>query len=198
MKLTQVVYMHGGEAFDGFWEGMQSYVMNTTSKVFSFKKRTLKKWPDFLETDLSDRVVIKLKMPSKYNAKYAAWKHHFEAQFKDFDDTVILLGWSLGGNFMAKYLAENTPPFKIESVHLVAPCFGLGGGFWLSDDFPGRLKDLTVHLYHSKDDFVVDFSDFKKYEKALPRAKTHVFTDRNHFLQTDFPELIETLKPLKP
>lgn len=194
MKNTQVVYMHGGEAFDGFWEGAQSYWGNTLSKWFQLKKGSVKKWPDRLVQDLSDRSVIKLSMPSKYNAKYVAWAKHFESAFSTFDKEVVLLGWSLGANFMAKYLSENSVPFNVKSVHLVAGCYGLGGGFDLSDDFPNKLRKYVVHLYHSKDDFVVDFNDFEKYKADLPAAVTHVFKNRNHFLQPEFPELIESLK----
>jgi len=194
MKSTSVVYIHGGEAFDSFWEGVKSYTVNVCAKWFQFKKGKVSKWPDTLESELSDRAVIKLKMPAKYNAKYAAWKRHFEAQFETFEDEVILLGWSLGANFLAKYLAEHTPPFKVKAVHLVAGCYGLGGGFDLSSSFPGKLKSLPVFLYHSKDDFVVDFTDFEKYQAVLPEAKTQVFVDRNHFLQPAFPEIITQIK----
>lgn len=193
MKNTQVVYMHGGEAFDGFWEGAQSYWVNTLAKWLQLKKGSVKKWPDRLVQDLPDQSVIKLCMPSKYNAKYEVWEKHFESQFTKFDEEVILLGWSLGANFMAKYLSENAVPFKVKSVHLVAGCYGLGGGFNLSKNFPEKLKKCEVHLYHSRDDFVVDFEDFEKYKKALPSASFHEFAHRNHFLQSDFPELIKLI-----
>ena len=194
MKNIQVIYVHGGEAFDGFWDGFKSYWGNTLSKLFQIKKGTVSKWPDHLETSLPSQKVLKLKMPSKYNAKYAAWKTHFESQFIYFDETVMLLGWSLGANFMAKYLAENDVPFKVKSVHLVAGCFGLGGGFNLAADFPAKLEKYNVHLYHSTDDFVVDFKDFEKYKRALPKAHAHSFKNRNHFLQPTFPELVESIK----
>lgn len=194
MRQTQLVFIHGGEAFDTFWEGAKSYMVNICAKWFQLKKGKALRWPDTLESELNDRRVLKLKMPAKYNAKYSAWKGYFESQFEHFEAEVILLGWSLGANFLAKYLSEHTPPFKVKAVHLVAGCYGLGGGFELSPVFPGRLKNLNVFLYHSKDDFVVDFKDFEKYKAALSKAKTQVFTDRNHFLQPAFPEIISQIK----
>jgi predicted alpha/beta hydrolase family esterase len=194
MKTSNLIYIHGGEAFDSYWEGLKSFWQEGVIKKGAFWKSRNQKWPDTLVGNLPDFEVLKLQMPAKYNAKYQAWVKHFESQFEAFDDEVTLLGWSLGAIFLAKYLAENDFPKTLKSVHLVAGCYGLGGGFELPNDFPAKLADCPVTLYHSRDDFVVDFTDFKQYQQALPKAKTLIFEDRNHFLQPEFPELISRLK----
>ncbi len=194
MKKPQIVYIHGGDAFDSFFEGAKNWGKNVVLKRLFFWKRRTKKWPDSLAEHLPEFEVIKLKMPAKYNAQYAAWARQFECQFPTFEDGIMLVGWSLGANFLAKYLAENEMPVRVKAVHLIAGCYGLDGGFWLLENFPGKLKEYVVCLYHSRDDFVVDFKDFEQYRQALPAAKTYIFTNRNHFLQPDFPELIENLK----
>ena len=66
-------------------------------------------------------------------------------------------------------------------------------------NLPENLKKFEVQggkifIYHSKDDPVVDFADFEKYKKALPNAQTRVFTDRGHFNQEFFPELVADVK----
>ncbi|NCP67386.1 hypothetical protein GW756_04115 [bacterium] len=193
MKKPQIVYIHGGDGFDSLWPALKVWsevLIYKASKLFKPKSA---KWPDHLTSDLPDFEVLKLKMPTKYNAKYKAWVNHFESQFPLFNDEVILLGWSLGANFLVKYLAENDFPKKVKAAHLVAGCYGLGGGFELSHNFPGKLSNYNVTLYHSKDDFVVKFEDFQKYREKLPQAKTEIFEDRNHFLQSDFPELLLNL-----
>ena len=194
MTQTTVIYVHGGEAFDGFWAGAKSYAVNVSSKWFSFWKTKRQKWPDTLESELSGFAVLKLKMPVKYNAKYEVWRRHFEREVSTVKGEAILVGWSLGANFLAKYLAENQTKIDVKAVHLIAGCYGLGGGFWLRDDFPDKLSGYNLHLYHSRDDFVVDFKDFERYQAVLPTAKAQVFEDRNHFLQPEFPELINAIK----
>ena len=52
----------------------------------------------------------------------------------------------------------------------------------------------NIYIYHSEDDFVVPFADLDKYAKDLPNAKKVIFKDRGHFLQEEFPELIESIK----
>lgn len=193
MKPPLIIFIHGGEAFDSWWVGLQSTVINYAKKLTPFKE-THSKWPDRLQTELKDFSVVKLKMPAKYNAKYKTWERYFLSQTKNISTEVILLGWSLGTNFLAKYLAENKPSFTVKAVHLVAGCYGLEGGFDLPKHFPGFLVDHHVHLYHSTDDSVVDFKDFERYQQALPYAKVSVFSHRNHFLQPEFPELIANLK----
>jgi len=190
MSKPQIVYIHGGEAFDNFWSGWCSAVINYLKRPFKVPSG---RWPDGLEPNLPEFEVLKLKMPGKYNAKYATWKNYFEAQFETLNDEVVLLGWSLGANFLAKYLSENEFPKRVKAVHLVAGCYGCPGGFELNKKFPAKLS-TNVYLYHSKDDFVVDFNDFERYKAKLPKAKTHVFEDRNHFLQPEFVELMDQIK----
>lgn len=188
----QLIYIHGGEAFDQFLPGFKSMVLENVKKLYQHKTG---RWPDTLNRELPDWEVIKLKMPGKYDAKYSAWKKYFESQFDNLEDEVVLLGWSLGANFLAKYLSENQFPKKIKSLHLVAGCYGCPGGFGLHKKLDNVSRQCAeVYLYHSHDDFVVDFSDAQKYQKELPNAQLHEFTKRNHFLQPEFPELMERIK----
>ena len=104
------------------------------------------------------------------------------------DDNAVYIGHSLGGNFLAKYFLESGK--KAQSIHLVAPCYGLGGGF----DLPETLISLTrniqnIHLWYSEDDKVVEQADFEAYKEAIPGLITHIFTDRGHFSTDTFPEI---------
>jgi predicted alpha/beta hydrolase family esterase len=122
------------------------------------------------------------------------------------EDNLILIGHSLGGIFLAKYLSEENLPKKIKAVFLVAAPYELRGNGEsqrnLSEfKLPVSLDKFKeqggeIFLYHSKDDPVVPFSEVEKYQAALLNAKTVIFEDRGHFNQEQFPEIIEAIKGL--
>ena len=62
-------------------------------------------------------------MPLQENAKYNDWKIFFERYIPFLRNNVILIGASLGGIFLAKYLSENKFPKKILSTYLICPPF---------------------------------------------------------------------------
>jgi predicted alpha/beta hydrolase family esterase len=100
-----------------------------------------------------------------------------------------LLGHSLGGNFLLKYLAEND--LEVNNLYLVASCLNEG-------DFKLDTKTLknvdskvkgNIYIYHSEDDKIVDIQEAEKIKAAIPRAKLIKFTDKGHFLDNQFKEL---------
>ncbi len=131
-------------------------------------------------------------LPCKQNAKYREWKLLFDQLASGLNEKTIYVGHSLGANFLAKYFYESGKHGK--TLHLVAGCYGLGGGFDLPDDL-SVLHDQfdAVHLWQSTDDMVVGFDDFQKYKTSLPKAIPHVFDDRGHFSTETFPELEELI-----
>ena len=96
---------------------------------------------------------------------------------------------------------------KIKALLLIAPSFdyfidsetGEDGG-----DFNFDAKKLVqieehvgqIHIFHSKDDFVVPYEHGLKLNATVPSSILHTFEDRNHFLQPQFPELIEEIKKI--
>ncbi len=191
----KLIYVHGGECFDTLFEGWRSTALAYLEKPFKTKP---KKWADNLAEDLPEFEVIKMQMPWKYDAKYVLWEKYFQSQMDNISGEAVLLGWSLGANFLAKYLAKNDVDLEVVSLHLVAAPFGAPGGF----DFQGTLapvetKTDNIYLYHSKDDFVVPYQELECYQKALKSAQTMTFEDRNHFLQDKFPELISNIRGMQ-
>ncbi len=191
----QVVVIHGGDAWDTYEEYIE-YLKSYDFTEDKFNKITSRRWKDTLQENLGNSFeIIKPDMPSARNAKYNEWSIWFEKLFPYLTDNIVLIGHSLGANFLAKYLAENIINKSIEQVHLVAGCYGTKGGFELLDDLSqieGQCDD--VYIYHSTDDYVVGFADGEKYKKALPGAKFVQFDDRNHFLQEKFPEIVNNIK----
>ncbi len=161
-------------------------------------------WKDNLAESLGkDFEVIIPKMPNPGNARYREWKIWFEKIIPFLEKEVVLIGHSMGGIFLAKYLSENSFPKNIAGLFLVsAPYCGedlksSSGGF----SFSGSLEKINqqcknVFIYHSSDDPNVSFSDFEKYKKSLPEAKARSFQNKGHFNQEEFPEIVENIKDL--
>lgn len=158
-------------------------------------------WKPWLRRQLSSEYdVIIPTMPNKFNARYDEWKIWFEKFFAFLNDGVILIGHSLGGAFLAKYLSENAFPVKIRAVMLVAAVYDkdTDGNEMLSFSLPEQLNLQTdsIFLYQSKDDFVVPFHALEKYKTALPSAKVRVLEGKGHLNHEEFTELLEDIKGL--
>lgn len=196
----QVFVIHGGNAFNSYEE----YIQYLKRKEVSLADLQYKDWKHDLAQKLGDEYeVISPRMPSGNNAKYAEWKIWFEKFIPFLNDGVLLVGHSLGGIFLAKYLSEESFPKKIGGIFLVAAPFNTASQHPLADFVIGenldKLSEQTgeTYLYHSKDDAVVPFSNFEQYVQLLPEAKQHIFENRNHMNQVEFPELVGDILALK-
>ena len=194
----QVVVIHGGDTFETY-EGYLYFLKNFQIDPDYFKN---KGWKNTLQDELGDDFeVIAPNMPNKINAKYLEWKIWFEKFFPFLNEGVIFVGHSLGGTFLAKYLSENILPKKIKTIILIAAPLDDENSEESLNDFAlsESLKKITeqvgkIYLFHSKDDPVVPFEQADKYKNALPNSEIIAFTDRQHFNQEHFPELVELLK----
>jgi predicted alpha/beta hydrolase family esterase len=204
MNKQQVFYIHGGDAFSdhqAFLEDLKTRPVRNLPTA----ERT-KRWTNSFEEDLgADYEVFMPSMPNSQNAKYEEWKIWFERHFEYLHDDVILVGWSQGGYFFAKYLTENDLPFKIKALFLLAPPFEPddfggedGGDFTFDTSRVGELakKTTKITIMSSKDDFVVPYEHSLKYKEALPEAELITFEDKNHFLVEEFPELLDKIKEI--
>lgn len=186
----QILAIHGGEVFSSY----DQYVEFLKSAQIDLEQK--KSWRSTLPEALGEEFeVILPQMPNKLNAKYHEWKIWFEKYFPFLAGNIILVGHSLGAIFIAKYLSEEAFPTKIKATFLIA------APYTESDFSLDSLKKFgeqggEIFLYHSNDDPVVPFSEFEKYQKALPKAQVIIFEDRKHFNQEQFPELVEAIKSL--
>lgn len=195
---TQVFFIGGGESFDTREEYF-AWLQNPSYDPYGYLDATdlneSKFWSKNLELDLGDEYeVIRIQTPSKLNAQYDEWRIWMKHILRHVRPDSICIGHSLGAVFWAKYLAEEGFPEKIAQLHLVSAPYGCAGGFDI-DKLSG-LQGLMgeVHLYHSKDDEVVEYEHAEMYVRALPQAALHSFSDRGHFLQETFPEIIQNIK----
>ncbi len=200
--MQQIVLIHGGDIHETY----EAYLEYLKNHQLDFEKHGLRKkfWKDNLSERLGEGYqIIRPEMPSMRNAKYVEWKIWFEKFIPFLEDGVILIGGSLGGLFLAKYLSENELPKKIRATFLLAAPFDDQNRDYKLMDFslPTNLTKLSsqtpkIFLYHSKDDKVVPFADLVNYQKALPDATTRIFEDKGHFSLVEFPELVEDIKSL--
>lgn len=198
----QILVVHGGETFKTYEEYLA--LLKSWEVDFEDILNPKKDWKDSLSQKLGDDFeVISPKMPNKLNAKYLEWKIWFEKFTPYVRDGVVLIGHSLGGIFLAKYLSEGKFPKKILATFLIAaPHDDKDSGYSLADfQLPENLDLFSaqggkIFLYHSQDDKVVPFADLHKFHKELPGANIMPFIDRGHFNQEGFPELIEQIKSL--
>lgn len=199
MKKIQVFFIYGGMTFKTY----DDYINFLKNRKVSIERKIY--WgDDYLRNSLGENFhIIKPRMPLEDNAKYEEWKIYFERFFEKLEENIILIGTSLGGIFLAKYLSENKFPKKILSVYLIAPPFDnsvvgedLAGGFELGEDLSKIMKNCSnIKLIFSKDDDCVPVSHAEKYRNKLPNAEIIIYDSKNgHFKIEEFPEIVEMIK----
>jgi uncharacterized protein len=195
----QILLIHGGDAFDNYEE----YLENLKSWDLTLDRIRAKGWKSNLQTALGESFdVLCPKMPNPQNAKYEEWKILFDKIITLLNDDIILIGHSLGGIFLVKYLSENKFSKKIKALILVAPPYNTPDIHPLADfvllkpleDISKQIKQIII--YHSKDDKVVPFSNTKYFKDEIPNLELITFEDRGHFNQEEFPEIVEKIKNL--
>jgi predicted alpha/beta hydrolase family esterase len=199
MKKTQILILHGGMTF----KNNKDYLKYLKTRTISIEKKI--KWhDDYLDKKLGKNFeIIRPSMPLKENAKYKHWKIYFERYFPYLKNNIILIGNSLGGIFLAKYLSEHKFPKKILAIYLVCPPFDntlssedLAGGFTIKSNLSLIEKNCkNIYLMFSEDDDVVPVSHAEKYRKKLKKAKIFIYKNKNgHFQVAEFPEIIRMIK----
>ncbi|HQC50099.1 MAG: alpha/beta hydrolase [Patescibacteria group bacterium] len=202
MKTTknkiQVLLIHGGTTF----KSDKDYLHYLKTRKITTEKRV--SWTgDYLEKSLGKKFeIISPRMPLREFAKYRDWKIHFERYLSLIKNKYILLGTSLGGVFLAKYLSENKLRKKALSVYLICPPFDntlpeedLVGGFKLEKDLSLIEKNCqNLHLLFSQDDNVVPVSHAEKYRQKLKNAHIVIYKSKGgHFRITKFPEIVKLI-----
>lgn len=197
----QILAIGGGTTFNSYQDYI-SFLKNKEIKLERLKAQ--KEWKDSLGEKLGEKYEVFVpKMPNVTNARFEEWKIWFERIIDKLHENIILIGHSLGGIFLAKYLSENKLSKKIKATVLVAAPFDdKDSGESLAefslnsplDNFAKQTEE--IHLIQSKDDPVVSFNQFEKYKEALPDAKTLILDGMGHFKVESFPELVKLIKSI--
>lgn len=196
---TQIFYIHGGNTF----KNKKDYLHFLKTRIPSIEKKI--SWNEtYLDNQLGSRFqIIRPRMPRQDGATYREWAIHFERFFPKLKNNIILIGQSLGGIFLAKYLSEHKFPKKILAAYLVCPPFDntlptetLAGGFKLKSDLSLLEKNCQkLTLMFSGNDDVVPVSHAKKYAAKLKNANILVYKHiKGHFQISEFPEIVAMIK----
>lgn len=154
----------------------------------------------YLVHQLGDRFdVSSPAMPEPDAPHYHTWKSTLETYLSKHERTV-LVGHSLGGSVILKYLAEATPATSVLGLFLVASPYWSSQG-WDVEEFlvpeSARFPGIgPVFLYHSEDDEVVPVEHMRLYAGQLPSATLRPCNHRGHLFSKGLPELITDIKNL--
>ena len=198
--MKQVIVIHGGTTFADY-EGYLNYLQTKQVNADNFVH--LPMWKETLQEKLGpDYQVLLPSMPNKTNAKYSEWKLWFDNISRVFTDDCILVGHSLGGIFLAKYLSENQFPHRIKATILVAAPYDDETAEDLADFKIANVSDTfrsqagKVIIYYGTDDPVIPTGEAEKYRAQLPDAEFYELLAPDHFVRTDFPEIAACLQRL--
>lgn len=140
-------------------------------------------------------------MPNAEAPEYQLWRAQIAEELAMLDDGVMLVGHSLGGSVLLKYLSEEQITKSIAGLFLLAPPYWGGDEDWqvaeymLQEDFATRLTSIPyTFLYHSRDDVWVPFAHLALYAEKLPHATIREFADRGHQFKDDLSEVAEDVK----
>lgn len=200
----QLVIIHGGDFFETRAEYLADMAGAKPEKD-RFLFDDSKGWKDNLAAELSAKgwEVFMPTMPNKYDAKYPEWKLWFEKMLPFLQDGVALVGHSLGGIFLARYLSENQIGVRVSALFLVAAPYFVKGtktankaGFMVGDLSRLGAQAEKIFVMHSKDDPVVPFAHAERYCRALSHSVFMPFEGRHHFIGEKFPEIAKLLGKL--
>jgi predicted alpha/beta hydrolase family esterase len=141
------------------------------------------------------------KMPEEDSSTYADWKAPIERELALVDDEVFLVGHSVGGSVLAKYLSEGRIDKSVAGLFLLAAPYWNGEGIWtwdevrLPEDVAAKLASIRrIVLVHSRDDEVVPFAHVELYAASLPQATLRAVDGRGHQFGNDLADVAEDIR----
>ncbi len=131
--------------------------------------------------------VVNPPMPNPEDPAYAPWKNQLEQTLAELRGPAILVGHSLGGSVLVKYLAEIASMPAVAGLFLVAAPYWGGDANWQYDQFL-LPEDAGVSLasirpaclYYTRDDTVVPFAHLALYAALLPQATVRALDGYGH------------------
>ena len=115
-------------------------------------------------------------MPGESDPDMQTWKAKIASELKTRDGEVILVGHSLGGAALLKYLSEEKVEKSIAGLFLLAAPSRDEENWNFDDlrlppDLAARLSSIPrIFLYHNRDDKIVPFNHLMLHAARLPRA----------------------------
>lgn len=146
--------------------------------------------------------VLYPKMPEPDQPTYETWKQTVKEELTKLENGVILIGHSLGGSVLLKYLSEEKISQKVDGLFMIgSPYWGRKN--WQVDEyvlkrgFASSLPAIPeIFLYHSRKDSVVPFKHLSYYVEKLPRVTVRALEGSEHLFSRGLPEMAFDIKGL--
>ncbi|WP_079474986.1 alpha/beta hydrolase [Marinococcus halophilus] len=159
----------------------------------------------YLQKELSKDVhFFHPSMPAPENPQYVLWKKQISLALPRLSGEVLLIGHSLGGSALLKYLSEESLSCTVSGLFIIAsPFWGRSPewqleNFTLHADFEKALPALPyIFLYHSFRDNVVPFSHHQAYARKLPQSIQRILPGEDHLFSKGLPILMKDVRSLQ-
>jgi predicted alpha/beta hydrolase family esterase len=140
-------------------------------------------------------------MPREEDPEYESWKARIAQELATLDRAVVLVGHSLGGSVLLKYLSEEPVEPALVGLFLLATPYWGADADWqrneyaLDVDFAAKLPPIPrIYLYHSQDDDIVPLAHLARYAAKLPQATIRPFTRGGHQFRNDLADVAADIK----
>jgi predicted alpha/beta hydrolase family esterase len=144
-------------------------------------------------------------MPNEGQANCTEWSRQIAQEVSQMRDAPVLVGHSVGGSILMKWLAETKLGKPIAAICLIAAPFW-GGEGWryegyqeleLPEDLAARLRPGSrVLLFQCRDDEIVPFGHLALYARLLPEATICELDEGGHQLNNDLSQVADRIKGL--
>lgn len=135
-------------------------------------------------------------IPAEENCPYPSWSAEIDARLASMKGPVALVGHSIGGSVLLKYLCDRPSPSRITGLSVIAAPYWGADPSWRWDEMT-LPADATVRLagdwplvfHHSRDGEIVPFSHLALYAARLPRAMVREYDGRGHQFGDDLADI---------
>ena len=140
------------------------------------------------------------RMPDESDPNVASWKRKISDELSRLRGQVLLVGHSIGGSIVLKYLAEEDVKIPVAGLFLLAaPSWDEDQ--WNFEDLKlprnlaQRLASIPrICLYHSRDDAVVPFAHLALHAARLPQATIRAVDGRGHQFGNDLTDVARDIR----
>ncbi len=130
-------------------------------------------------------------MPDEDDPQYEAWAAQISKEQAVLGDQAILVGHSVGGAVLLRYLSEAEIDMPSAGIFVIA------APYWGAEDWQAGLPEgLPVFLYHSRDDGIVPFAHLARFAEKFPQATIREFDGRGHQFNHDLSDVAKDIKGL--
>jgi predicted alpha/beta hydrolase family esterase len=168
-------------------------------------KGTYEEWDNKLAESLrqelgQDYEIHYPRMPNEANPNVKSWKRKISDELSRLRGKVLLVGHSVGGSILLKYLSEEEVKKPIAGLFLLAaPSWDEDQ--WNFDDLklPHNIADKLasiprIFLYHSRDDVDVPFAHLALHGARLPHATIRAVDGRGHQFGNDLTDVARDIR----